>query len=152
MSAERTREQILREIAAMTTLERGKLCAMQAKSGRTYHNLQFWSGGRNRCEYVAQDQVGAVREAVDNYGRYRELTEEYAALAERQTREARTAGGAKKKASGTGCGGSRPGNRRGGGLPAGAAGHDGGGGGGHPGGAGQACRGNALRAGRRPSA
>jgi len=39
----------------MTTLERGKPCARQAKSGRTYHNLQFWSGGRNRCEYVAQD-------------------------------------------------------------------------------------------------
>ena len=41
-----------------------------------------------------------MREAVANYGRYRELTEEYAALAERQTREARTAGGAKKKGFG----------------------------------------------------
>lgn len=98
----RSREDVLREIREIATLERGKLCELHGKSGNTYHNLQFWSEGRNRCEYVVRDQVGVVREAVENYSRYRKLTEEYAEIVERETREARKVpDGEKKKRLGT---------------------------------------------------
>ena len=93
----RSREDVLREIGEIATLERGKLCELHGKSGSTYHNLQFWSEGRNRCEYVVREQVGAVREAVENYGRYRKLTDEYAGIVERQTRETRKAADGEKK-------------------------------------------------------
>ena len=98
----RSREDVLREIGEITTLERGKLCELHAKSGGTYHNLQFWSAGRNRCEYVAREQTGAVQEAVENYSRYRKLTEEYAEIVERETRESRkVVDGEKKKRLGS---------------------------------------------------
>jgi len=98
----RSREDVLREIREIATLERGKLCELHGTSGNTYHNLQFWSEGRNRCEYVVREQVGIVREAVENYGRYRKLTEEYAEIVERETREVRKVpDGEKKKRLGT---------------------------------------------------
>ena len=93
----RSREDVLREIGEIATLERGKLCELHGKSATTYHNLQFWSEGRNRCEYVVREQVGVVREAVENYSRYRKLTEEYAEIVERQTRTSRKAAEGEKK-------------------------------------------------------
>lgn len=91
MDSRRTPETVLSDIASIRTMERGRLCDMRTPAGRVYHNLQFWSDGRNRCEYVREDDFGAVKEAVANWSRYRELTDEYAAALERRTRKARQA-------------------------------------------------------------
>jgi hypothetical protein len=99
MDKQRTPETILSEIAAIATMVRGKLSQMRSKSGRVYHNLQFWSGGRNRCKYVSRAELEIVRDAVANYERFTELTEEYAAAVERRTRCARRAGDGAKKNS-----------------------------------------------------
>jgi len=92
MDTTRTPEAVLAEIAGITTMERGTMCKMHASSGRVYHNLQFWSNGRNRCEYVPDASLELVREAVENYRRYRRLADEYAATVESRTRRARRRG------------------------------------------------------------
>lgn len=90
MAKSRSSDDILQEIAAIPTLERGKLCPF-VRGERTYYNLQFWDTGRNRCEYVPVRQLPAVREAVANYARYQDLVAEYAAMREQETRENRQA-------------------------------------------------------------
>jgi hypothetical protein len=102
MSLGRTPEDILRDMMAIPSMERGKLCEMRTKSGGRYYNLQFWREGRNRCEYVSKDRLPAVQNAVANYQRFCELTQEYAAAVEAQTRNERQTCGGSKKNSRTG--------------------------------------------------
>jgi len=100
MVGKRTPEDILKDIAKIDSLERGKLCPVRRKNGKTYHSLQFWTGGKNRCEYVPAKDVEAVRQAVANRARFRELVEEYEVLMERRTRLVRgKSGDAEKKSS-----------------------------------------------------
>jgi len=96
MDTQRTPEIILKQIACIPTMERGKLSEMRGKGGKLYHNLQFWTEGRNRCEYVPATQMQAIQEALSNYQKYKGLTAEYAAAVERRTRQQR--GGAPKTA------------------------------------------------------
>ena len=91
MDRGRTPEAILSDIAAIPTLERGTLCPMRRGGSGPYYNLQFWRDGRNRCEYVRQADLPAVREAVGNWRRYQALTEEYAEALEGRTRQGRQA-------------------------------------------------------------
>ncbi len=91
MDRVRTPESILNDIAAIPTLERGKLCPMRKGGPEPYYNLQFWRDGKNRCEYVRKADLDAVQEAVGNWRRYQALTEEYAEALERRTRQARKA-------------------------------------------------------------
>ncbi len=99
MKRERTREEVLDEIASIKSMQRGTLSAIRRPSGSVYYNLQFWENGRNRCEYVPQKQLGQVQKAVGNYEHFRDLTEEYAELVERQTRQEQVAGKAEKKST-----------------------------------------------------
>lgn len=101
MSVGRTPEDILRDIVAIRSMERGKLCEMRGKSGGKYYNLQFWREGKNRCEYVSRDRLPAVQNAVADYQRFCELTEEYAGAVEARTRSERQARNSRKKNSRT---------------------------------------------------
>ena len=89
MDSQRSPETILRDIACIRLMERGRLSEMRGPGGGIYHSLQFWTGGRNRCEYVAAKDLEAVHRAVANYATFKELVEEYAAAVERRTRRAR---------------------------------------------------------------
>lgn len=91
MDRVRTPQAILNDIAAIPTLERGKLCPMRSGGARQYYNLQFWRDGANRCEYVRKADLPGVQEAVGNWRRYQALTDEYAAALEGHTRQARKA-------------------------------------------------------------
>ena len=101
MDSQRTAEAILADIAAIPTMERGKLCEIRRTSGRVYHNLQVWRNGRNVSVYVSARELVAVREAVANHARFCELVEEYAALKERETRRARKRSGDPEKKKGS---------------------------------------------------
>ena len=89
MGTVRTSREILAEFASIPAMERGTLSRMVSKTGNVYYNLQCWRDGRNQCRYVPQDELEQVREAVANHARFRRLVEEYVAVIERQTREAR---------------------------------------------------------------
>ena len=92
MSDPRGPDMILRDIAAIRVMERGKLSKMRGSGGRAYYNLQAWVDGKNRCDYVPARDVEVVRQAVDNYALFRKLVKEYVGVVEHSTREARQRG------------------------------------------------------------
>ena len=90
---EKTR--LLQQIAAIPTMERGKLSPHS--SGR-HQKLQCWQEGRNHTRHVAADELPAVESALAGYAQYRQLTEEYADLVIQETRQ-NIAAAKKKNAS-----------------------------------------------------
>ena len=71
----KTPQALLKEIAAIRTMERGTLCQMRAGP---YFNHQTWEKGRNRVRYVPQSEVTALRTAIAGYRRFLTLTRQYA--------------------------------------------------------------------------
>lgn len=82
---------ILQQIAAITTMERGKLSSYSFKDrcGLTgpYHKLQHWQEGKNHTRYVPADELPAVQAALDGYAQYQQLTQQYADLVIAETRQ-----------------------------------------------------------------
>ena len=79
---EKTR--LLEQIAAIPALERGTLSLHS--SGR-HHKLQRWQEGKNHTRHVPADELPAVQSALAGYAQYRQLTEQYADLVIRETRQ-----------------------------------------------------------------
>lgn len=79
---EKTR--LLQQIAAIPAMERGKLSAHS--SGR-HLKLQRWQDGKNHTRHVSADELPAVQSALAGYVQYRQLTEQYADLVIRETRQ-----------------------------------------------------------------
>jgi len=86
---------ILRQIASIHRMEPGKLCVMREGKSGTYYNHQYREDGRARSVYVPRDQVEAVRENTENYGKFQSLVEQYAGQIVTETRAERL--GTKKK-------------------------------------------------------
>lgn len=87
--------QLLEQIAAISAMERGKLCPHS--SGR-HQKLQYWHDGKNHTRHVTSDELPAVESALAGYAQYRQLTEQYADLVIEETRQ-NIAGAKKKNAS-----------------------------------------------------
>jgi len=85
----KTPQALLKEIAAIRTMERGTLCRL--RSG-PYYNHQTWDNGRNRVRYVRQDEVAALRSAIAGYRRFLDLTQQYADLIIQRSRVRRARG------------------------------------------------------------
>lgn len=84
----KTPQDLLNEIAAIRTMERGTLCRM--RSG-PYFNHQTWQQGKNRVRYVPQSEVAALRDAIAGYRRFLALTQQYADQIIRRSRAERQA-------------------------------------------------------------
>jgi hypothetical protein len=86
-----TKQRLLQQIAAITTMERGKLStySFQERPGASgpYYKLQHWEGGKNKTRYIPVDQVPALQAALSGYGQFRQLTEQYARLVIEETRQ-----------------------------------------------------------------
>jgi hypothetical protein len=84
------KQEILGEIAAIESMERGKLSAYSFKEradAGTYYKLQRWQDGKNVTRYVPTDEVAAVKAALDGYDQFRQLTERYAQVVIDETRQ-----------------------------------------------------------------
>lgn len=81
-------EAILKQIARLQRMERGKLCPM---GGGAYYNHQTWQNGRNVVRYVPRERVAGLQKAIASYQQYLNLTEAYADEIIRRTRQAQTA-------------------------------------------------------------
>jgi hypothetical protein len=96
-----TKGQLLQQIGAIESMERGKLSAYSFKerpgAGGPYHKLQHWQNGKNQTRYVPAAEVPAVQAALAGYARFEELTEQYAQQVIAETRQ-NLAGSKKKKA------------------------------------------------------
>jgi hypothetical protein len=79
-------ELILKEIAQIQSMERGKLCQIRQGPNGAYFNHQTWEKGRNVVRYVARPKVQALQTAIAGYQNYLKLTQKYADLIIDQTR------------------------------------------------------------------
>ena len=67
MKATARQQDILRQIATIQRMERGKLSIIRQGPEGPYYNLQRWQEGRNVTEYVPRDQVPLVEENLEAY-------------------------------------------------------------------------------------
>ena len=92
---------LLQQIAAINTMERGKISAYSFKErpgvSGPYHKLQFWRDGKNHTRYVSAEELPAVEAALAGHAQYRQLTEQYADLIIEETRQ--NIAGLKKKSA-----------------------------------------------------
>ena len=88
MTTPSTPELVLKEIAQIQAMERGKLCQIRQGPTGAYYNHQTWENGRNVVRYVARQQVLALQDAMAGYQNYLQLTQKYADLMIAQTRRA----------------------------------------------------------------
>lgn len=80
-------EVLLKEIASLQQMERGKLCRMRRGPKGDYYNHQTWEKGKNVVRYVPQDQVASLRHAIAGYQKFLRLTQSYADEIIRRTRQ-----------------------------------------------------------------
>jgi hypothetical protein len=80
-------EVLLKEIANLHQMERGKLCRMRRGPKGDYYNHQTWEKGKNVVRYVPQDQVASLRHAIAGYQKFLRLTQIYADEIIRRTRQ-----------------------------------------------------------------
>lgn len=95
MATETTRESILHDIAQVQRMERGTLSVFRRGPQKAYHNHQCYEQGRNVSRYVREDQVPALKEALEGYARFEQLVEQYVEMVVDQTRAERQAGSKK---------------------------------------------------------
>jgi len=81
-------EAILKQIARLRCMERGKLCPM---GGGAYYNHQTWQNGRNVVRYVPRQGAAALQKAIAGYQQYLKLTKTYADEIIRRTRQTQAA-------------------------------------------------------------
>lgn len=88
---ESQKQRILQQIAAIPSMERGKLSTYSFKdrSGANgpYHKLQQWHKGKNQTRYISAEEVPQVQAALEGYQQYQQLTTQYADLVIEQTRK-----------------------------------------------------------------
>ncbi len=84
MELSRKAETLLKQMARIEQMERGKLCRM---AGRPHYNLQVWRNGKNEVRYVRREEVEALQEAIDGYNLFLALAQQYADLIIEKTRQ-----------------------------------------------------------------
>jgi hypothetical protein len=75
-------QQLLAQIVSIERMETGKL-STYTPPGRSsdtgpYYKLQSWAQGKNATRHVRPEEVAALREALEGYKRFQELTHQYA--------------------------------------------------------------------------
>ena len=102
---QKRRKQILQEMAGIDRMEKGRLTAEYRESireGKTvrkgpYYKHQCWEEGRNISRRVPVEEAGDLRDAVEGYHQFRQLSDEYAELTIQSTRKQGEAPRSKKK-------------------------------------------------------
>ncbi len=85
-----TPQSILQQIAAISTMEIGKLSSY-VPTGRPsltapYFKLQSWKEGKNSTRHVRSEQLPELQAALDGYVLFRQLCDQYAELIVQRTR------------------------------------------------------------------
>ena len=71
----KTQQDMIEKIRSIKYMERGKLCCIIKKSGKTYYNHQTWENGQNVVKYVPEQKVAALKLAIEGYQRFIKLFE-----------------------------------------------------------------------------
>jgi len=91
-----TPQNLLKQILQIQRMEHGSLSVIGQGPNGPYYNLNSWEDGANQCRYLPQDKVPQVRQAIEGYQQYQQLTQEYGQQIVEQTR-AQLGIGVKKK-------------------------------------------------------
>ena len=83
MKAKPKPEDLLKQIAAIQEMERGKLCRMRDGA---HYNHQTWETGRNVVRYVPRERIAHLQKAISGYQKYTKLTKAYADAVIQRTR------------------------------------------------------------------
>lgn len=87
---------LLDQAAQIPHLERGKISILRETPSGPLYNHQTRKDGKNVSRYVPRNQAPAVQEAIDGYGAFQNLVEQYVDQMVDKTR-AEIADGSKKK-------------------------------------------------------
>ena len=85
MKAKSKPQTLLKQMARIQWMERGKLCPMGAG---VYYNHQTWEKGRNVVRYVSRQRLAHLQRAIAGYQQYLKLTQAYADQIILRTRQA----------------------------------------------------------------
>lgn len=104
MNANKRRTQILKEMATIGRMEKGRITeeyrerVLDGKTLRTgpYFKYQRWEDGHNVSKRIPATQASQLRADVEQYHRFEELAKEYADITIEMTR-ARSTPDSKKK-------------------------------------------------------
>ena len=91
-----TPQSLLQDIAQIQRMDRGSVSIIRQGPGGPYYNHQCYEHGRNVSRYVPSDQVPALKDAIEGYHRFEQLSEHYVQLMVEKTRAERQAGSKKK--------------------------------------------------------
>lgn len=75
MNARPKLKALLKKIAGIQRMERGKLCPMRQGA---FYNHQTWEKGRNVVRYVPRERVPDLQKAIQGYQLFLGLTQAYA--------------------------------------------------------------------------
>ncbi len=85
-----TSQSILQQIAAISTMEIGKLSSYvptgRPSSTAPYLKLQSWKQGKNVTRHVRSEHLPQLQAALDGYALFRQLCDQYAELIAERTR------------------------------------------------------------------
>jgi hypothetical protein len=81
-----TPQSLLEQILQIRRMEHGSLSVIRQGPNGPYYNLSSWENGTNQCRYIPPDKVPEVRQAIEGYQKYQQLTERYAQQIVDQTR------------------------------------------------------------------
>jgi len=104
MDYEAKRKVILKKMARINCMEKGKLSEEYREScrdGKTvelgpYYKHQCWTDGRNVSRRVPVSEVQHLRKAVDGYHEFEKLSKEYAEVTIAMTRQTKSDDSKKK--------------------------------------------------------
>ena len=104
MDHEARRRQILKQMARINCMEKGRLneeYRERSRDGKVvrlgpYYKHQRWEDGRNVSQRVPAGQVDRLRKAVDGYHEFEELAKEYAQVTIAMTRQSASENSKKK--------------------------------------------------------
>ena len=87
MTTQSTPKWILKQMAQIRRMERGKLCQMRQGPSGPYYSHQTWEKGCNVVRYVPCHRVPFLQSAIAGYQDYLKLTQAYADLIIARTRQ-----------------------------------------------------------------
>lgn len=87
MNLKPTPQSLLQQAAQIPHLERGKLSIIREGPDGPYYNHQCRQDGKNVSRYVPREQVPAVQEAIEGYGKFTGLIEQYVDQLVEETRK-----------------------------------------------------------------
>jgi hypothetical protein len=95
-----TPQNLLEQILQIRRMEHGSLSVIGQGPNGPYYNLNSWENGANQCRYIPQDKVPEVRQAIEGYQKYQQLTRDYGQQIVEQTRDQLAIGVKKRKKPG----------------------------------------------------